>query len=97
MLAGEPMQSASHSAALRIIDSETVITSLSEAASVDHPRRPWIIATLGHLAEPRVRKVLSDNPLLTELEPMLLGSSPGNWLAREDASVSLAFLAKQCL
>lgn len=97
MLSGEPMQSASHSAALRIIGSETVITSLSDAAKADHPRRPWIIATLGHLAEPSVRRALSDNPILMELEPMLLGSSPGNWLAREDTSVSLAFLAKQCL
>ena len=97
MLSGELMQSASYSAALRVIGSETVITALAAAATSDHPRRPWIIATLGHLAESSVRKALSENPLLTELEPMLLSSSARNWLAREDTGVSLAFLVKQNL
>ncbi|MGH8227055.1 MAG: HEAT repeat domain-containing protein [Steroidobacteraceae bacterium] len=97
MLAGEPIQAASCSAALQIIGSDAVIVALSSAAAAAHSRRPWIIATLGRLAEPNVRAALQGNPLLTELEPLLLGSSPGNWLAREDASASLAFLVKQCL
>jgi hypothetical protein len=97
MLMGEPMRIASCSAALQIIGSSAVIKSLSSAATAAHPRRPWIIATLGRLAESDVRATLQGSPLLTELEPLLLGSSPGNWLAREDTSASLAFLIKQRL
>jgi hypothetical protein len=97
MLAGEPVRAGSCSAALQIIGSNDVIAALSSAATAAHSRRPWIIATLGRLAEPDIRAALKGNSLLSELEPLLLGSSPGNWLARGDTSASLAFLRKQCL
>lgn len=95
MLTGEPMRAASCSAALHIIGSNTVINALASAAATGHARRAWIISTLGRLAEASVRAALKGNPLLAELEPLLLSSSPSNWLAQEEASASLAFLAKQ--
>lgn len=97
MFEGEPRLAASCSAALQIIGGSSVIAALASAAAVAHPRRPWIIATLGRLAEPSVRAALQGSPLLAELEPLLLGSSATNWLAREDASASLGFLVKQYL
>jgi hypothetical protein len=97
MLAGEPTRAASCSEALQVIGSRVVIDALSSAAAAAHPHRPWIIATLGRLAEPSVRVALQGSPLLAELEPLLLGSSPSNWLAREDTRTSLAFVVKQYL
>jgi HEAT repeat protein len=97
MLTGASMTAASSSAALQVIGSKGVIHALCTAAATLHPRRPWIIATLGRLSEPNVRRTLQGDPLLKELEPLLLGSSCDNWLAREDASTSLAFLRKQRL
>lgn len=97
LLAGDPRRVPSCSAALRTIGSMGVISALATAAGTPHARRPWVIATLGKLPEPAVRAVLMGAPLLTELEPLLLSSAPGNWLGREEAQVSLAFLLKQCL
>jgi HEAT repeat protein len=97
MLEGRSMQAASCSAALQVIGSNAVIAALSSAATTAHSRRAWIIATLGRLPAPSVRAALQGHPLLIELEPLLLGSSPSNWLAREETSASLAFLIKQYL
>jgi hypothetical protein len=97
MLVGEPMRAASCSAALQVIGSSSAIAALSSAASAAHPRRPWIIATLGRLPVSNVRVALQGSGLLAELEPLLLGSSPDNWLAREDIRASLAFVIKQGL
>ena len=97
ILTGKLRQTASCSAALRIIGSRAVIDALSSAATTAHARRSWIIATLGHLGDSNVRTALRGSALLTELEPLLLGSSPDNWLAPEDTGASLAFLVRQCL
>lgn len=97
MRGGEPTRAASCSAALQIIGSSAVIDALTLAVTAAYPQRAWIIATLGRLPEAKVRAALRGNPLLMELEPLLLGSSSDNWLAPEDARSNLAFLIKQCL
>ena len=97
ILEGDLVKAASASAALQNIGSAGVIKRLHVAASAPHPRRPWLIATLGRLPEPDVRKVLQGYFILRELEPLLLSSSADNWLAREETIAGLAFLRKQCL
>lgn len=97
LLAGDVRHVPSCSAALQVIGSHEVISALAAAAGTGHPRRPWVIATLGRLPEPAVRAALKGAPLLAELEPLLLGSATGNWLGREETQTSLAFLLKQSL
>lgn len=97
LLAGDARRVPSCSAALQVIASSEVISALAAAAGTAHPRRPWVIATLGRLPEATVRSMLQDSPLLAELEPLLLGSARGNWLGREETKASLAFLLKQSL
>jgi HEAT repeat protein len=97
LLAGDVRHVPSCSAALQVIGNNEIISALAAAAGTAHPRRPWIIATLGRLPEPAVRAALKGAPLLAELEPLLVGSAPGNWLGREETQASLAFLLKQSL
>jgi hypothetical protein len=97
LLTGDVRHVPSCSAALQVIGSDQVISALAAAAGTAHPRRPWVIATLGRLPEPAVRVALKGAPLLAELEPLLLGSASKNWLGREEIQASLAFLLKQNL
>lgn len=97
MLTGNIALAAACSVALQVIGTEAVIRALKQASNTAHPCRSWVIATLGRMPEPMVRAVLTGDPILTELQPLLLYSTSANWLAQEDTNASLRFLLKQVL
>lgn len=91
-----PRKIAACSEALRLIGNAEVMRQLIAAAGAYGGARAWVLATLGRLPADDLRAALAGTPLLAELEPVLLVSS-GSWLSKEDTSLSLRFLSKQCL
>lgn len=87
-------KAAAASEALRIIAGAGTVRQLVQAARNQGGGRAWVLATLGRLPTGLVREELAGDPLLTEVEPLLLVSS-GSWLAPEDVATSLRFLLKQ--
>lgn len=87
-------KAAAASEALRIIGGDITMRQLIQAARTQSNGRAWTLATLGRLPAELVRQSLAGDPLLTEVEPLLLVSS-GSWLAPEEVADSLRFLLKQ--
>ena len=71
--------------------------ALVAAARKSQESRPWVLATLGRLAPPSVRSFLAGDPLLEQIEPMLVLSPPENWMASSEVAEDLRFLLQQDL
>jgi hypothetical protein len=87
-------RAAAASEALRAIGSEAVVSTLSKAAAGG---TDWVIATLGRMPPPLVRKSLGGSELLARVAPLLLLNENANWLSSESRLMDLAFLSKQYL
>lgn len=83
------------SAALRLIGSDAVLESLIRAYQHNAPARNWILATLGRMSPRLVREKLQGQPILAQVEPMLLFAPGANWLSSEEMAINVSFLLKQ--
>lgn len=87
-----PRKAPAAAEALRLIASDTILRILIDAAAGNND---WVLATLGRLPPALVRPAIAGSNLMTKLGPLLLLSDGANWLASEDHSMDIAFLAKQ--
>ncbi len=85
------------SKALRLIGSKRVVRALVTAVRGSQESKAWILATLGRMDPATVRSVLAGDPLLSELEPMLVLSPSENWMASSEVAEDLRFLLRQHL
>lgn len=95
LLATDPRRAASASEALRVIGSNLALSRLVDAARANANR--WVLATLGRMPCEKVCAALHNDPLLERLMPLLLLSSPSNWIANDTVDINLKFLLKQNL
>ncbi len=94
---GSARERAAASEALRFVGSETAIHELARASRDHATERAWILATLGRFESFRVRSTLAGDPLLSDLEPLLLLGPTENWLASRGVLSELSFLLRQDL
>jgi HEAT repeat protein len=94
---GEPRHRAAASEALLLVGSEVVLQALIDAARSGEGARPWVLATLGRLDPTLVRPALTGDPLLVEVEPLMVLGAKENWLAESEAAEDLRFLLLQRL
>lgn len=97
LISGDKRVAPAASEALRVIGGDQVVKNLIQAALERNDSADWILATLGRLPAKRVRAALHGDPLLARLEPLLLLTDTGNWMAGEDVGLDLQFLLKQHL
>jgi hypothetical protein len=80
---------------LKLIGTAAVVRELVSGLPRSGHRRPWFLAALGKLPAPLIREHVKEASLVQELEPMLLSTTPENWLGQENTVTSLNFLLKQ--
>jgi len=94
LLTGDDRLSPAASEALRLVDAKAAVNAALKAREL-HGDQHWLLATIGRLDPTTVRIALKDNPLLQQIEPMLLLADGANWLSSDVARSDFAFLAKQ--